>query len=231
MRTATQTLRVGECEAASTFKRAGFTMIEVLLALGLLSILIVALVRLLDTSLTILDRTEVARDLQEMSSSVLDLVAEDVYALEVGPRGDMVGDTMYYGRGAGREPTASAVVADLCDVARAMHANRPRLVPPMPSLENGLPLGDPSLELSRFYLRVEVSDQPGVRAQVTQRLGEHGVSIASVVQREQTTRDRVAVLIVTQPVPTHEFRAALDELRALDIVTGDVVHLPIEDLK
>ena len=83
MRTATQTLRVGECEAASTFKRAGFTMIEVLLALGLLSILIVALVRLLDTSLTILDRTEVARDLQEMSSSVLDLVAEDVYALEV----------------------------------------------------------------------------------------------------------------------------------------------------
>lgn len=73
-------------------ERAGFTLVEVLLALGLLSLLVVALVRLLDTSLKIWERTETTRDLQEMGGAVLDLLAEDLYALESGPRGDLVGD-------------------------------------------------------------------------------------------------------------------------------------------
>jgi len=71
---------------------AGFTLVELLLALGLLSVLLVALVRLLDTSLKIWDRTEVSRDLQEMGGAVLDLVAEDLWSLEAGPRGDLLGD-------------------------------------------------------------------------------------------------------------------------------------------
>jgi len=72
--------------------RRGFTLVEVLLAIGLLSILVIALVRLLDTSLRIWGRTEESRDLQEMGAAVLDLFADDVYALEPGPRGDLVAD-------------------------------------------------------------------------------------------------------------------------------------------
>jgi len=70
----------------------GFTLVELLLAVGLLSILVLALLRLLDTSITIWERTDENRELSEMSSTVLELLASDVYALEGGPRGDLVGD-------------------------------------------------------------------------------------------------------------------------------------------
>lgn len=73
-------------------RRAGFTLIELLLALALLSILVIALVRLLDTSLTIWDRTEVQRDVTEMGLSVLELLADDVASIEGGPRGDVLGE-------------------------------------------------------------------------------------------------------------------------------------------
>ena len=75
-----------------SIERAGFTLVEVLLALGLLSVLAIALIRLVDTSLKIWNRTEAARDLQEMGGGVLDLFAEDLYSIDAGPRGDLVGD-------------------------------------------------------------------------------------------------------------------------------------------
>ncbi len=73
-----------------TLRRAGFTLVELLLALGLLTILVLALIRLLDTSLNIWGRTEASRDLLEMGSSVLDLVADDLVAIDGGPRGDLL---------------------------------------------------------------------------------------------------------------------------------------------
>ena len=144
-------------------------------------------------------------------------------------QGDQVGDTMFYGRGAGREPTASAVVADLCDVCRDLHHDRPG-VPPMPPLDQPMTLADAEAVEERYYLRTVVADEPGVMAQITQCLGNHGVSIASVIQREQAEGAETAVVLITRPTSSVEFVQACAELEDLSIVTGPVVYLPIEDL-
>ncbi|MCC7365482.1 MAG: homoserine dehydrogenase [Dehalococcoidia bacterium] len=141
--------------------------------------------------------------------------------------GDLTGQVLLQGRGAGADPTSSAVVADLIDLAQAIVLGaRERKYW---GLEAAVPvLGLEGLE-SRYYLRVNVPDQPGVLAQIAQTLGNHNVSIAAVNQKEADADERTAELVIT----THRarevaMRAALDEIRALPVVVQVASFLRIE---
>ncbi|NCC53083.1 MAG: homoserine dehydrogenase [Spartobacteria bacterium] len=144
-------------------------------------------------------------------------------------KGDVVGDTLYYGRGAGREPTASAVLGDLGDVARNLAFKAGQRVPPLThhALYGKIrPIEDIK---ARYYLRLTLLDKPGVMATVAKILGNHGISIASVMQKESCSGERVPVIILTHEAREQEFRNALKEITALDVADAHAVRLRIED--
>ncbi len=143
-------------------------------------------------------------------------------------RGDVVGDTLYYGRGAGRLPTASAVLADVADVARN-RAGAGAVQPVFPPDGQKAPLADVDELSARYYLRLALLDKPGVLAKVAHVLGQHQISIASMIQKEQSRGDHVPVIVLTHEAAERNFRAALDEIDRLDVVGAKTVRLRIED--
>ena len=146
--------------------------------------------------------------------------------------GDVVGDTLYYGRGAGQMPTASAVVADLIDMAvgraqRTFHTLRLWS-------DNGSPLRlrPPGTVRSRFYLRTFVEDRPGVLAEVARILAEHQISIASVIQHEvpdEAEGQRVQLVVMTHTAATGAFRDAVARIDQLRFLSGPSVYYPVAD--
>lgn len=103
----------------------------------------------------------------------------------VSVEGDLVGRVLFYGRGAGAGPTSSAVVADVIDIAQRLHSGGGRaLFPPLDPNRGALPLSD---LWTRYYLRLVAADQPGVIAQITRVLGDHAISLTSVIQKETVT--------------------------------------------
>jgi homoserine dehydrogenase len=144
-------------------------------------------------------------------------------------RGDIVGDTLYYGRGAGRLPTASAVLADVADVARRLAAGVRSDLPVFP--EGGTPPRLAAVETveARYYLRLSLLDKPGVLARVAHVLGQHNISIASMIQKEQSRGDYVPVIILTHTAVEKNFQAALAEIDGMDVVSAKTVRLRIED--
>ena len=144
-------------------------------------------------------------------------------------RGDIVGDTLYYGRGAGRLPTASAVLADVADVARRLAAGARADLPVFPPLEKPVALAPVETVEARYYLRLSLLDKPGVMDRVAQVLGQHQISIASMIQKEQSRGDYVPVIILTHAAVEKNFQAALDEIDQLDVVSAKTVRLRIED--
>jgi homoserine dehydrogenase len=143
-------------------------------------------------------------------------------------RGDVVGDTLYYGRGAGRLPTASAVLADVADVARN-RACAGAIQPVFPPDGRKAPMADLDELPARYYLRLALLDKPGVLARVAQVLGQHQISIASMIQKEQSRGDHVPVIVLTHEAAEKNFRVALDEIDRLDVVGAKTVRLRIED--
>ena len=144
-------------------------------------------------------------------------------------RGDIVDDTLYYGKGAGRYPTASAVVADLADVARNYAANSSGRIPPFVAHSHYGALR-PIEEIStRSYLRMSLKDEPGVLARVTQLLGEQGISISAMVQKGDAEDGYAPVIFLTHAAQENQFRAALEKIDALDAVNKSSVRLRIED--
>jgi homoserine dehydrogenase len=145
--------------------------------------------------------------------------------------GDAVGDVLLYGRGAGMMPTASAVVADLIDLAVG-RAQRTFQTLRLWSGDSPHVVVRPSATVrSRFYLRLWVADQPGVMADVTRVLANHQISIASVVQREagEPANGVVPLVIMTHTAATEQFRAALAEIDRLPCVTAPSVYYPVVD--
>jgi homoserine dehydrogenase len=143
--------------------------------------------------------------------------------------GDVVGPTLYYGRGAGRLPTASAVIGDLADVARNLSLGTPGRVPALTEYAPDIrfrPVGD--IE-SRYYLRISVLDRPGVLGQIASILGRYGISIASVIQKEAHVGRHVGVVIVTHRARELDFDAALTEIDAMPAVSSRTVRYRIED--
>jgi homoserine dehydrogenase len=146
--------------------------------------------------------------------------------------GDAVGDTLYYGSGAGQMPTASAVVADLIDLAVG-RAQRTFQTLRLWSGNGGATTLRPSGEVrSRFYLRLLVADRPGVLADVTRILARHHISISSVIQHEAEDEhegDTVPLVIMTHTAGTGAFRAAVGDIDRLDSAAAPGVHFPVGD--
>ncbi len=146
--------------------------------------------------------------------------------------GDAVGDTLYYGQGAGMMPTASAVTADLIDLAvgraqRTFHTLR--LWSPTAAR---LQLRPPGTVRSRFYLRLLVEDRPGVLAEVCRVLADNDISISSVIQHEAPEEhegERVQLVIMTHKARVSQFRSAAAGLDGLASVAGPCVYYPVGD--
>ncbi|BBP85167.1 MULTISPECIES: homoserine dehydrogenase [Pseudomonas] len=148
--------------------------------------------------------------------------------------GDAAGSTLYYGPGAGMEPTASAVVADVVDVVRALTADPENHVPHLAFQPDSLS-DHPILPIdaceSAYYLRIQAKDHPGVLAQVATILSERGINIESIMQKEVEEQDGlVPMILVTHRVVEARVNDAIAALEALDDVAGSVVRIRVEQL-
>jgi homoserine dehydrogenase len=146
--------------------------------------------------------------------------------------GDAVGDTLYYGQGAGQMPTASAVVADLIDMAVGRAQRTFQTLRLWSGNGGGISLRRSATVRSRFYLRAMAQDRPGVLAEIAHVLALHHISISSVIQHEaldEQEGDTVPLVIMTHTAGTGDFRAAVAEIDALNSVTAPSVYYPVAD--
>jgi len=149
-------------------------------------------------------------------------------------QGDAVGTTLYYGKGAGSEPTASAVVADLVDITRLATADPEHRVPHLafrPDAMNNTPILPMEAVQTSFYLRLQVADEAGVLSRITTILAEHDISIDAVLQRESAEGEKQTDLVIL----THEtlegrMNEALAKMQALQTVLAPIVKLRKEEL-
>jgi len=149
-------------------------------------------------------------------------------------QGDAVGPTLYYGAGAGSEPTASAVIADLVDISRLINSSPDQRVPYF-AFEKGQMSDEPVLDIgdvvTSYYLRIRASDRPGVLADISRILADNNVSIEAMRQREPMGKDDlVNIIILTHVTQERNIRAALERIEKLESVTGKVVMLRMEHL-
>ncbi len=145
-------------------------------------------------------------------------------------RGDVVGDTLFYGRGAGQDPTASAVLSDLADAALDLKHNTRQRVPPfVPHDKHGrlLPIND---AVSRYYIRLKVVDRPGVLAAIAAVLGKANISISSVIQPEGREGDNVPLILMIHEAPNKAMADALRRVARLPVVKASPVMIRVENL-
>lgn len=142
--------------------------------------------------------------------------------------GDAVGETMFFGEGAGSLPAASAVVGDVIEVARHIRSGCLNLVGC--TCNEHLAVRDLAHLTTGYFIRFAVSDRPGVLAAVASKFGEHGVSIASVIQKRVCESGDAEIVYVTHLAAEGAVRAALDEIAALDVVTEVAAVIRVEDL-
>ena len=148
--------------------------------------------------------------------------------------GDAVGPTLYYGAGAGAEPTASAVVADLVDVVRAMTSDPENRVPHLAFQSDAIvdiPVLSADSIRTAYYLRLTAEDRPGVLADVTRILAAHQISIEALIQKEPLPGESsVPIIMLTQQTLEKEMNAAIADIEALDTVSGKVARIRLETL-
>jgi homoserine dehydrogenase len=148
--------------------------------------------------------------------------------------GDAVGTTLYYGKGAGSEPTASAVIADLVDVTRLQTADPENRVPHLafqPDAVQNIPILPMAEVTTSYYLRLAVADQAGVLAEITRILAAHGVSIDALLQKEAAEGEsQTDLVILTHETKEKNLMAALLEMQDLKTVMGEIVKIRLENL-
>jgi len=149
-------------------------------------------------------------------------------------KGDAVGQTMYYGAGAGAEPTASAIVADLVDVTR-MHTVDPRHRVPhlafQPDLLSSLPILPMAEVETAYYLRMRVDDRTGVLADITRILADLSISIDAMVQKEPGEGEsQVDIVMLTHRTREKHIDAAIERIESLPVVGGKVTRIRLEQL-
>lgn len=149
-------------------------------------------------------------------------------------KGDAVGPTLYYGAGAGALPTASAVVADVVDVARALTTDSLNRVPHLafqPDELSDMPVLSMDQVETAYYLRIDALDQPGVMACIAGILGEEGISIEAIQQKEPEEGDtHVPLIMLSHRVLEGRMNQAIARIEALDSVKGEVVRIRMESL-
>lgn len=149
-------------------------------------------------------------------------------------KGDAVGPTLYYGAGAGSEPTASSVLADVVDVVRALTTDPENRVPHLAFQSNQLvdtPVLPQAEVETAYYLRMAALDQPGVMARIAGILGEHGISIEAIQQKEPEEGDtHVPLVMLTHRIHEGRMNKAIAEIEAQGNVKGKVVRIRLEQL-
>ena len=149
-------------------------------------------------------------------------------------KGDAVGPTLYYGAGAGSEPTASAVIADVVDVVRALTSDPENRVPHLafqPGELADLPILPMEAVETAYYLRMQVKDAPGVMAQIAGILGDAGISIEAIQQKEPPAGTfELPLVLLTHRVSEGLMNTALEKITALDAVVGEVLRIRVEQL-
>jgi homoserine dehydrogenase len=145
-------------------------------------------------------------------------------------QGDSAGSLMFSGRGAGQMPTASSVVADIVEIAHNLVFHRPSRVSLLPTAPIGEGLAIKPMERirSRYYLRVMAVDKPGVLSAITGVLGEHHISIASVIQKGRAELAAVPVVMLTHEAVEGDMQKALKRLDHLDVVAQDTMCIRVE---
>jgi homoserine dehydrogenase len=149
-------------------------------------------------------------------------------------QGDAVGATLYYGKGAGAEPTASAVIADLVDVTRMHTADPENRVPHLAFQPNqlvDLPILPMDEVQTSYYLRLRVQDKPGVLADITRILADEQISIDAVIQKEPGEgEEQTDLIMLTHLTREKRINAAIAKMEALSVVAGKVTKLRLEEL-
>ncbi len=144
-------------------------------------------------------------------------------------RGDVVGDTMFYGRGAGKDATASAVLSDLADAALDLTLGTKQRVPAFVAHERAgkvVCIGD---VISRYYVRLNVVDQPGVLARISSILGKAKISISSVIQPEEHKGTTVPVIMMMHEAHNAAMAKALQQIGKLPVVKGKPAMIRVEN--
>jgi homoserine dehydrogenase len=149
-------------------------------------------------------------------------------------KGDAVGATLYYGKGAGAEPTASAIIADLVDVTRMHTADPEHRVPHLafqPDAMVDLTILPQSEVITSYYLRLRVEDKPGVLADITRILADQQISIEAMMQREPDEgEEQTDIIMLTHKTREKSIDAAIIRIEALPVVKGQLVRLRLEEL-
>jgi len=146
-------------------------------------------------------------------------------------KGDAVGPLLFYGQGAGQMPTASAVVSDIVEIAQDILSGRPSRSNSLPlrkAEEAGIQIMDISEARSRYYLRVSALDKPGVLSRVSGILGDHHISIASVIQKERHAESSVPVVMMTHEAREGDARGALKEINQLEVITAETICIRVD---
>lgn len=149
-------------------------------------------------------------------------------------QGDAVGPTLYYGKGAGAEPTASAVIADLIDVTRLQTADPEHRVPHLafqPDSLSNVPVLPMDEVFTSYYLRVRVADQTGVLADITRILADAGISIDAMLQKEsRADEQQTDIIVLTHVTQEKHVNVAIERIQALPTVLSGVTRIRMEEL-
>ncbi len=146
--------------------------------------------------------------------------------------GNAVGPTLYYGKGAGDLPTASAVIGDLIEIGREILHGGTSQVPPLsflPENRRTIPLREMDNVHSRYFLRFTTVDRPGVLSRLSGILAEHTISIASMIQTARTPDSPVPIVMITHRAREKDVKEALVEIDRLDLVAAKTALIRIED--
>jgi homoserine dehydrogenase len=144
-------------------------------------------------------------------------------------KGDLSDYTMYYGRGAGRAPTASTVIGDIGDIARNIAAGQTRWARAVPTYAEGAVSLKPAGEIrAKFYIRFMLADRPGAFGTIASILGKHGVSISAATQKAGSEGNQpVPVVVLTHRAKTADLEAAFSEIKATGVIGSDPVSLRV----
>lgn len=149
-------------------------------------------------------------------------------------KGDAVGPTLYYGAGAGADPTASAVVADIVDVVRTLTTDPNNRVPHLafqPDALEQLPILEMEQVETSYYLRIRAKDKTGVLADITRILSDKGISIEAIIQEEPDEGETtVTIIILTHRILEKNMNTAIAEIEKLDAIEGEIMRVRMEQL-
>ncbi|ABI59128.1 MULTISPECIES: homoserine dehydrogenase [Nitrosomonas] len=149
-------------------------------------------------------------------------------------KGDAVGPTLYYGAGAGAEPTASAVIADLVDVTRLLTSSPEHRVPVLaflPELLSDTPIIPMEAVETAYYLRLQVTDKPGVLADITRILADSEISISAMIQKEHADgEDKVNIIMLLHKTREKNINTAIEKIQNLPAMADKIIRIRLEEL-